>query len=263
VLLTNATDYTVQLEGFEGPLDLLLRLIEREELDITTLALAHVADAYLAHVRTMKAPDPAALSAFLVIAARLLLIKSRALLPRQPAPALADDQPDDAEQLVRQLREYQRYKQIAGLLRAWEREGRRSYARLAPPPLPEPAGPIQLDVTLAEMIAAVQRRMQLALPLEPPAIPMPASKMLTVADVGRRIRARLLQQEWFSFEDLLSLSTSRVEVVVTLWAVLELLKRHAIVAEQAQLFGPIMIGRGPDLAVTDVSALELQDASKE
>ena len=134
MLLTDSIDYTVQIEGFEGPLDLLLRLIEREELDITTLALARVADAYLAHVRAIEAPDPASLSAFLVIAARLLLLKSRALLPRPEAAASEPGQFDDAERLVQQLREYQRYKQVAGMLRQWEAQGRRSYTRLAPPP---------------------------------------------------------------------------------------------------------------------------------
>jgi segregation and condensation protein A len=157
VLLTDTT-YTVQIEGFEGPLDLLLRLIEREELDITTLALARVADAYLAYVRAMPAPDPADLSAFLLIAARLLLIKSRALLPRQPPPAPPDSSIDDAEQLVRQLREYQRYKQVAAVLRLWETEGRRSYARLAPPPLPAPSGrfrslPTRISISLNSAMA--------------------------------------------------------------------------------------------------------------
>ena len=82
MLLQENLDYTFQLPAFEGPLDLLLRLIEREELDITEIALAQVADQYLAHVRAMEQPDPDSLSSFLVLAARLLLIKSRVLLPR-------------------------------------------------------------------------------------------------------------------------------------------------------------------------------------
>src|SRR5215470_4597333 len=111
MLLQDNLDYTVQLPSFEGPLDLLLRLIEREELDITTIALAQVADEYLAQVRAVEARDPAALSAFLVMAAKLLLIKSRALLPRaNAAPAAADEPADEGEELARQLREYQRYK---------------------------------------------------------------------------------------------------------------------------------------------------------
>src|SRR5579859_26145 len=106
-MLYDALDYIVQLPAFEGPLDLLLRLIERQELDITTIALAQVADQYLAQVRAMPSPDPAALSAFLVMAARLLLIKSRALLPR-PAPAsTANERLDEGAELVQQLRDYQ------------------------------------------------------------------------------------------------------------------------------------------------------------
>ena len=263
MLLTDSIDYTVQIEGFEGPLDLLLRLIEREELDITTLALARVADAYLAHVRAIEAPDPASLSAFLVIAARLLLLKSRALLPRPEAAASEPGQFDDAERLVQQLREYQRYKQVAGMLRQWEAQGRRSYTRLAPPPLPIPSTPLKLDATMGQMIAAVQRRMQLVMSLEPQTVAVPTPKILTVAEVGRAIRERLQWQEWFSFEDLLSLTTTRIEVVVTLWAVLELVKRRAIVAEQRDLFSAIMIGRGPELVAADMNTLDEENASQE
>jgi segregation and condensation protein A len=259
MLLTDTIDYTFQIAGFEGPLDLLLRLIEREELDITTIASAQVTDAYLAHVRGMQAPEPASLSAFLVIAARLLLIKSRALLPRQPAPS-ADGQPDEAEQLVRQLQEYQRYKHAAAMLRAIDDRGLRSYTRIAPPVLPprEP-GHERLEVSLDQLIAAVQQRMQLMLPLEPDTIPLPTRKILTVAEVGQTIQQRLRQQEWFTFEDLLSLSVQRVEVIVTLWAVLEMLKRQAIVVEQADLFGAIQIGRGRAFAQVDITELDQQE----
>jgi|SoiMetStandDraft_2_1073263.scaffolds.fasta_scaffold174694_1 segregation and condensation protein A len=260
MLLQDSLDYTVQLPAFEGPLDLLLRLIEREELDITTIALAHVADEYLAHVRAMPAPDPAALSAFLVIAARLLVIKSRALLPRPNLPRGPDEPIDEGEELARQLREYQRYKQAAALLRAWDEQGRRAFTRVAappPPPAPRPNAP--LDVTLSEMIAAVQRRMQLLLPLEEAATPLPAPKIVTVPEMAERIQERLRHQAWFSFEDLLSLAAQRVEVVVALWAVLELLKRRAIVVEQEQLFGPILIGRGPYLGAADPHALSVHD----
>ncbi len=136
MLLQESLDYTVQLPEFEGPLDLLLRLIEREELDITTIALAQVADTYLAQVRALDVPDPAALSAFLVIAAKLLLIKSRALLPRPAAAKGADESIDEGVELARQLREYQRFKQAAALLRSWEEQGHHSYARAVAPPAP-------------------------------------------------------------------------------------------------------------------------------
>jgi segregation and condensation protein A len=260
-MLPERIDYTFQLPAFEGPLDLLLKLIEREELNITEIALAQVADQYLAHVRAMQAPDPDSLSAFLVMAARLLLIKSRALLPRPPAQTGPDQPVDEAAELARQLREYQRYKQAAMLLRAWEAEGRRSYLRLVAPPEPVLPREEKLDVTLGDMIAAVQRRMQLLLPLDPPELPLPALKMITVAEMADRIRGRLLAQAWVSFEDLLSLAVRRVEVVVALWSVLELLKRRAIVVEQEQLFGPIMVGRGPNLNDAHLLELDTEDAA--
>lgn len=259
MLIQENLDYTFQLPVFEGPLDLLLKLIEREELDITEVALAQVADQYLAHVRGLEAPEPGALSSFLVMAARLLLIKSRALLPRPPAAPGPGDPPDEAAELARQLREYQRYKQAATLLRAWETLGHRAYLRVAAPPLPALPKPDKLDVTLNEMIAAVQRRMQLLLPLEPSEVPLPAPKVITVPEMAARIRDKLAQQHWISFEDVLSLAVSRVEIVVALWAVLELLKRRAIVAEQEALFGPIMIGRGSQLSDTDLHALGIEE----
>jgi segregation and condensation protein A len=247
MLLHEQLDYTVQLPAFEGPLDLLLRLIEREELDITSIALAQVADQYLATVRGMETPDPAQLSAFLVMAARLLQIKSRALLPRPPTNRGPDEPIDEAEELVRQLREYQRFKQAAVLLRTFQDEGRRMFTRQAPPPLPVFERPDKLDVTLGEMLAAVQRRLQLMLPLEEPEVPLPAPKIITVPEMAARIRDRLRQQPWFDFEDLLSLAAQRVEIIVAFWAVLELWKRRVIVVEQHELFGPLAIGRGPQI----------------
>ena len=247
MLITEQIDYTFQTGAFEGPLDLLLRLIERDELDVTTIALAQVADQYLAHVRAIPARDPAALSAFLVIAARLLLIKSRALLPRPAAPSVASAALDEGEELVRQLREYQRFKQAAMLLRTWQEAGLRSYSRQAAPVLPILTTSEQLDVTLGDMLAAIQRRMQLVLPLAVPTVAVPTAKVITVPEMAARIAARLATQPWIDFEDLLSAATTRVEIVVALWTVLEMLKRRAIVVEQQELFGRIAIGRGPNL----------------
>lgn len=237
-MFIGSIDYTVTLPVFEGPLDLLLRLIEREELDVTSIALAHVADQYLAHVRAIDAPDPASLSAFLVVAARLLLLKSRALLPR--LSVVSDQEPEDeGNALVRQLQEYQRFRQLASLLRL--AEGRRMYVRLAPPPAPRLA---RLDHTVADLIAAMQRRRQLMLPLDPPPVALPAPKLITVGEMIDRIRSRLQARPWIAFEEIIPLAAQRVEIVVAFWAVLELWKRHAIVVEQTGVFGVIVIRRG-------------------
>lgn len=240
--------YTIQLPTFEGPLDLLLRLIERAELDITSIALAQVADQYLEHVRALAHPDPRALSEFLVLAARLLVIKSRALLPRPAASAstAATSSADDvAEELAEQLRTYQRFKQAATLLRSWDEQSRRMFVRTAPPPAPPPASERPLEASLDALVTAIQRRIQLLLPLDDPDAALALPPRLTVREAAERVRGRLLHQTWFSFEDLLSLVTTRQEVIVTLWAVLELLKRRAVTVEQADLFGSIAVGRGP------------------
>jgi len=236
--------YAVRLPGFNGPLDLLLRLIERAELDITSISLAQVADQYLAHVRALEAPEPGALAEFVSLAARLLLIKSRALLPRPAAeerPAPFRDA--DAEALARQLREYRRYKQVAALLRAWHEEERRTFLRLAPAPPELDLTPPPVRHTLAELVAALQRRLQLALPLEEAGV-IALGPRLTVAQVVAEILRRLEQAPWFSFDDLFAPDTRREEVIVTFWAVLELLKRRVITVEQPDLFGMISIGRG-------------------
>jgi len=238
----------VTLDTFAGPLDLLLQLIEKEQLDITTISLAQVADQYMTAVNALHAPDPDMLAEFLVIGARLLLIKTRALLPKPPAELAPSDE-DSGEQLARQLHEYRRFKQAAAQLRAWETEGRRSFARTAPPPLPlvPPAAPAPLHIDLQDLVALVERRLKL-IAAQADAVPLPVPKVVTIADVRGRIHDVLTTQQWFSFEDLLSFSLTRSEVIVTLWTVLELFKRQVIMFDQAGMFSTITIGRGPMFA---------------
>jgi segregation and condensation protein A len=237
----------LHLDSYTGPLDLLLRLIEQQQLDITAISLAQVADQYMAAVNAVQQPDPDVLAEFLVIGARLLLIKTRALLPKPPPELVTNEDEDAGDQLARQLHEYRRFKQAAAQLRMWETEGRRAYTRSAPPPVPPapPPVPAPLNIDLADLVALVQRRLQLLRSQEAEAVPLPVPKIITIADVRARIHDLLTTQPWFSFEDLLSFSLTRNEVIVTLWTVLELFKRQTIVFEQQQLFGTIMVGRGP------------------
>ncbi|RPJ48201.1 MAG: hypothetical protein EHM21_07770, partial [Chloroflexi bacterium] len=113
--------YRVNTPVYEGPLDLLLQLIERAELDITTLALAQVTDQYLAHLKILQkendqGQNAAEVSGFLVIAARLLQIKSSALLPRMPVETDEEGEEDPGEALARQLVTYKRFKELSGML---------------------------------------------------------------------------------------------------------------------------------------------------
>jgi len=128
--------FPVDLPVYQGPLDLLLQLIEREELDITKVALAQVTDQYLAYVREMEQHDLANIADFVIIAARLLLIKSEALLPRPPQRAPGEEDP--GEELARQLILYKKYKEIGEILRHREDEGLRTFLRTAAPPKADP-----------------------------------------------------------------------------------------------------------------------------
>ena len=117
--------YTVQLPVFEGPLDLLLELIERAEFDITKISLARVTNQYLAYLKQIQEYQLEDLASFLVIAARLVQIKSEALLPRPPMREPGEEDPGDA--LARQLIAYKRYKQVAVLLSEREKAGLKTF----------------------------------------------------------------------------------------------------------------------------------------
>ncbi len=230
------SDYQVATPVYEGPLDLLLQLIERAELDITRLALAQVTDQYLVHMKGLVEQDPEEVSAFLVIAAKLLQIKSEALLPRQPVREPGEEDP--AESLARQLLAYKKYKEIADQLQEREVAGLRTYLRLAAPPKIE----AQVDLsefTLADIVTAARNafieadnRQELGTVVAPPRI--------TIREKIGVIVTSLRGKGTTSFRQLLGKNgRSRLEVVVTFLAMLELVKRRLVRAQQEALFGDI------------------------
>jgi segregation and condensation protein A len=240
-------DYAVRLPDFEGPLDVLLRLIEKRELEISKVALAEVADQFLDYVNQLQEPEPRLLASFLVVAAKLLYIKSQALLP-QPRVALppgAEDDEDVGAELVRRLEEYRAIQAAAGHLREREQQGLRSYLHPAPlgkPAVPPAAPGLGLEgVTLAHLVRLVHRRMQLALPLEPPPAILPHEITLDEKVAELRARLAVAPDGTLAVWPLLEAAQSRLEVVVTFMAVLELARRHAILATQATAFGEIVI----------------------
>jgi segregation and condensation protein A len=238
--------YTISLPTFEGPLDVLLRLIERAELDITTISLAHVADQYLEHVRTLDIPDTRALADFVALASRLLLIKSHALLPRsataQARKGAAAEK--DARALVQQLREYQRYKKAARLFKRWQDEGRQTFPHTAPlRVVVQPHFP-PLQHTVADLERAMRQRKRPAAAQAAPAATLTLVRRLSVGEVVTRVDSHLTARPSIPLDALLSQTSTRQEIVVTFWAVLELLKQRRILAVQAALFGPITIERG-------------------
>jgi len=229
--------YTVSLDLFEGPMDLLLRLIEKQELDITRLSLATVTDQYLAHLRLIEERRPEAIADFLVVAARLLLIKSRVLLPKPPT--LEEEEEDIGDQLARQLREYKRFKEIAQLLREKGESGLRAYPRLAPPPkMPRR---VSLEGLSLQDLTEFLRQALEAHPATAPVDRVLTPLTIRVGDKIDRILELTRRRKHFSFQRFLSASVSRMEIIVSFLAVLELIKRRRIAVRQDRLFGEIII----------------------
>ncbi len=232
--------YAVQLPVFEGPLDLLLELIERAELDITRVALAQVTDQYLAHLRQPESLRLSELSSFLVIAARLIQIKSEALLPRPPERAAGEEDPGDA--LARQLIAYKKYKQIAILLAERQTANLQTFVRLAPPPVIEPRLDLA-EITIADLAFAY--REALANQPEPGKIdPVVVAPRIRIRDQIDTILAAVRRAGQVSFRTLLNRTMTRIEVVVSFLAMLELVKQRQIQVEQEELFGDIRIVPG-------------------
>jgi segregation and condensation protein A len=253
--------YRVQLPAFEGPLDLLLQLIEREKLDISAISLAAVADQFLQTVRQMDAVEAADLSDFLVIAARLVWIKSRLLLPQPRPPSEDADEEDPAEALARQLREYKRFKEAAAALRMIEEAGLRTYTRAAPPPELEarldPAGGLMGDLLGAAQAAFAA--LEAAAPDIPEGMVVPFK--MTIHDQIVHIREVTAEGRRITFRSLLSGARHRLEIIVTLLAVLELIKRQAISVSQDVAFGEITIeGVAGALLTTETNGDSVEDA---
>ena len=234
--------YTVQTPVYEGPLDLLLDLIEHAELDITTVSLAMVTDQYLDYLHQLEETHADEISAFLVIAAKLVQIKSEALLPRPPAREPGEE--DVGASLVEQLRLYKRFKQVAGLLQERETQKLRSYLRLAPPPRVE--GKLDLaNISLSDLVEAattvfaqVQEQQALGTVITAPKITIREKIELISSMLGAADRTR--------FSELLGENPSRIEIVVTFLALLELVKRYHVAARQETLFSDIQIDRMDD-----------------
>lgn len=235
--LTDSAVYHIAIPVYEGPLDLLLQLIERAELDITKVSLAQVTDQYLEHLDELQEHTPENVSVFLVIAARLLQIKSEVLLPRPPQREEGEEDPGEA--LARQLKEYKRFKEIARLFASREERGLRTYIRLAPPPKVEERVDLG-DYTLMDLAAAAFSILSRSREPQMPSLnEVVTAPKITIRDQISRFRQVMRQNNKISFNYLLQEQSSRLEVVVTFLALLELIKRHFLNAHQATLFGEI------------------------
>ena len=233
----NASPYQVALPVFEGPLDLLLHLIQREELDITEVSLAQITNQYLEYLAQISERDPDNLADFLVVAAKLLLIKSRVLLPQPSAPPSPEE--DIGDDLVRQLIEYRKFREAARWLKGLEEQGLSSYIRLAG--VPDLERTVDLgEVTLDDLLAAVRDALAMK-PLQPSVNGAVPPIIITIAGQMTLIERETATGRPVSFRRLLERASSRLEVIVTLLALLEMVKQLRVRMQQDRLFGDIQI----------------------
>jgi segregation and condensation protein A len=240
----------VKTPVFEGPLDLLLHLIEREDLDITAVSLVQVTDQYLAALRQRDEIDLRALAEFVAVGAKLIFLKSRALLPRTPDQLAADDLEADeiASDLTARLEEYRVFKSAAGYLRELEEAGHRSFVRVAAPPVEWLPSGLE-NVTMKKLLQALEK----ALVRLPPA-PEPERLQRAVMNIAERrvsIIGVVRRRGSLGFSRLIADCRTRYEAIVTFLAVLDLLKTEDLVAEQDATFGEIML-RPPSVVVGTV-----------
>lgn len=230
------TQLELHLESFDGPLELLLLLIEQRRLPITQVSLAQVADQYLAHVHAQPALDADLLADFLVIGGKLLLLKSRALLLTEEPDVEAEEVASD---LAERLATYRVFRAAAEALRDLEQRGERTHASLreplmstAPPPL-APIGPqVLLDVW--RRFAAEPRPSQIELPgVSRASVDERRARILDALRLEGRVSFRLLAGETVD------------EVIATFLAVLELFRRGLVHVEQPTPFGDLLLIANP------------------
>jgi segregation and condensation protein A len=235
-LWQSSSNYKISTEVYEGPLDLLLQLIEQAELDITKLSLAKVTDEYLANLHSLAQRDPTEVSAFLVIAAKLVLIKSTILLPSQKGDENETEE-DIGDQLARQLIEYKKYKDKALWLKDRQDKGLRSYLRVAQPPLIKE----KLDLSGIQIYDLVDILLEIYFQNEN-VTPLSDVVTITALTLKKKIKEIIdlfKHRPRQNFSELLSVEYSRLDLVVTFLAVLELIKNNSLLADQSQPFGDI------------------------
>jgi segregation and condensation protein A len=231
----------LKVDGFSGPLDLLLDLIEREQLDITELSLAQVADQYWQHVESQQDLEPDALADFILIGSKLLYVKSCALLP-SASPPIEELRPDEgvaAAELARMVEEYKRFRDAAAALGELEEKGQHAYTRLAPGkeiPLPPGLQGVTVDTLMQAVQEALSRK-----PPEPEEAILEIEPVTVDEKIGDLSLALERSHGRLAFRPLLVACETRTEIVVLFLAVLEMIKVGRLWAEQDRPFGDITL----------------------
>ena len=235
--------YSVSLEHFSGPLDLLIHLIKKNEVNIYDIPIAFITAQYLEYIGLMQEMDLDLAGEFLVMAATLIHIKSRMLLPR-PDPSQNDDEEDPRGALINRLLEYQKYKAAANLLH--ERETLRSAQWQRPDQrIADIAGDeyeTEVEVDLFSLMAAFKAVLDRA--RQRPRLELPAEQV-SIEDRIAQLLGRLSESEACGFEDLFDDVNSRPALIVTFLALLEMIRLRLVRVFQAGMFGTIRVYKRP------------------
>ena len=227
--------YQVKLEKFEGPLDLLLQLIEQADLDITEVSIAKVVEQFMIYLEQVEEKNPEELADFLVVAAKLLLIKSRALLPNL---FLGDE--DDGLNLESQLKIYKKYYDASKIIEKILAEKKVLFTREKIPVdvevifnPPESLTTEKLQKIFLEILKEIE-----------PIIRLPKKSMLRAISIKEKIeniRNRIFSALSLNFKDLVAESKNRTDVIITFLGVLELVKQRVVIVKQDSMFEEIII----------------------
>jgi segregation and condensation protein A len=252
----------VRMPDFDGPLALLLALIEARQLDVLTVPLGALAEAYLDALATLEGDRLGNVSGFVAVAAQLILIKSRAILPRPPKVSAVplDDEPDPEAELRARLIEYKRYRDAGAVLGAMAdiRHLFRREAEVAA--LAGKAGarpPERPPLPPSVLARALERMARIVPPMVAPTELM--SRVVTLAERTAIIRAALSEADCVVLQDLLGGVHDRVVVAITFLAMLELSKRREISLEQAEPWGPIIARRLVETSALDLDGSDIDE----
>lgn len=251
--------YKVKLRIFEGPLDLLLFLIKKEKIDVYDIPIVTVTEQYLEYLELMKMLDLEIAGEFLVMAATLIHIKSKMLLPPEEDEQQEEEEEDPREELVKRLLEYKQYKDVSERLKEMKDERSRVFIREGTGPkkkvLPDDDAEY-FEASLFDLITAFRKVLD-EVPKE--TFHKVIKNEYTVSDQIHRIYHKLTDRARILFSELFKKARNKSEVIVTFLAVLELIKMKEIVVVQNESFGDIEMIRNPDLVRSSEKKAEPAD----
>jgi len=261
--MTNSI-YKIKLPIFEGPFDLLLYLIRKNEIDIYDIPIAEITRQYLEYLKLIQLLDLEVAGEFIEMIATLMLIKARMLLPH-PADMSEEELEDPRRELVMQLLEYKKYKEAAENLRGFQEDQRKLFPRHTEPirksfEKPDDGDDFEIDATLFDLLSAFKRALD-----NMPKITVHQVKVLkiTIEDQVKFMINQIGDKKHILFSQLQKHIREKITLIVTIMAILDLMRLGFISAKQSQAFEEIRLVASPDLTIENYLRLRSQQESEE